>query len=65
MPSAAGITILTIKITNEVTVKPAPCITKNVAVKTIKLAGIGTMICSTIHPKKTAQDALAVIKDWA
>ena len=53
-----------IKIANEVTVKPAPCITRKVAVKTIKLAGIGTMICSTIHPKKTAQDALAVIKDW-
>ena len=65
MPSEAGITILIIKIANEAAVKLAPFITRNVAVKTIKLAGMGTIICSIIHPKNTAQDALFIIKDWA
>jgi hypothetical protein len=30
---------------------------------TIKLAGMGTMICSRIHPKKTARAPLLIMND--
>lgn len=56
-------TILNIKVPKDTRVKLAPCMSRKVELKTIKLAGMGTMICSRIHPKKTAQETLVTIKD--
>ena len=63
MPRDAGIIILIIKVPMDVRVKLAPCMTRKVALKTIRLAGIGTIICSIMQPKNTAQDALVIMND--
>lgn len=63
IPKEAGMTISTSRIPKAAKEKLVPFNSRNVEAKTMRLAGIGTIICSRIHPKKTAKDALLTIKD--
>jgi hypothetical protein len=63
VPREAGMTIFIKRIPNELRDRETPCKVMRLVVITIMLAGIGTMICSKIHPKKTAQAPLLIIND--
>lgn len=63
IPREAGRITFTSKVPSAAIEKLVPLSRRKVEVKIIKLAGMGTIICSTIQPMNTAQDTLTTMKD--
>jgi hypothetical protein len=63
VPKEAGMTIFIKRTPKELRERETPFKVMILELITIKLAGIGTMICSRIQPRKTAQAPLLIIKD--
>jgi hypothetical protein len=63
IPREAGIIILMNKVPKAASEKLVPLRITKVELTTMRLAGMGTIICSSIHPKNTAKDVWLIIKD--
>ena len=63
VPKEAGMIIFITRVPKELRDRGTPCKVMMLVVITIMLAGMGTMICSRIHPMKTANAPLLIIND--